>query len=124
MPVIRSGEAIIHELHGVRFTSYVSPTTGSRDLAAWRGEIPAGTIATAHVISHEEAFYVLSGRLRLTIDDETVELGPGDAAVVLAGSTLALGNPADRPAQIWVTTRVGLSATLADGTTIAPPWAN
>jgi quercetin dioxygenase-like cupin family protein len=124
MPFIRSNEAVVHEMHGARFTSYVSPTTGSRDLAAWRGEVPAGTVAPVHVISQEEAFYVLSGRLRLTIDGETAELGPGDAAVATAGSALAVSNPADKPAQMWVTTRVGLSAKLPDGSTITPPWAN
>ncbi|OEU86952.1 cupin [Streptomyces abyssalis] len=124
MPVIRSTEAVVHEMHGARFTSYVRPATGSEELAAWRGEIPPGTAAPVHVISHEEAFYVLSGRLRLTIDDETAELGAGDAAVAPAGSALAVANPADEPAQMWVTTRVGLRAELADGTILTPPWAS
>jgi quercetin dioxygenase-like cupin family protein len=124
MPFIRSSQAVVHEIHGARFTSYVSPATGSRELAAWRGEVPAGTAAPVHVISHEEAFYVLSGQLRLTIDGETAELGTGDAAVAPAGSALAVANPTDKPAQMWVTTRVGLSAKLADGSTITPPWAN
>lgn len=124
MPVIRSSEALVHELHGTRFVSYVSPATGSRDLAAWRGEIPAGTVAPPHVISHEEAFYLLSGRLLLTIDGESAELGPGDAALAPAGSALGVANPAGEPAHVWVTTRVGLSARLADGSTITPPWAS
>lgn len=124
MPFIRSDQAVVHELHGTRFTSYISPAAGSTELAAWRGEIPAGTPALAHVISHEEAFYVLSGRLRLSIDGETAELSPGDAAVAPADSELAVSNPFDEPVQIWVTTRIGLRARLADGSTITPPWAN
>ncbi|MGW1998284.1 cupin domain-containing protein [Embleya sp. NPDC001921] len=122
MPFIRSDEAVVHEIHGARFVSYVRPGTGSRDLAAWRGEIPAGTVGPAHVISHEETFYVLSGRLRFTIGGESAELGVGDAAVAPAGSELAVANTTDRPAHMWVTTRVGLSAELADGSTITPPW--
>ncbi|MEV6323816.1 cupin domain-containing protein [Nocardia sp. NPDC051787] len=124
MPFARSTEAVVHEIHGARFISYVSPATGSRDLAAWRAEVPAGTAPPAHVISHEEAFYVLSGRLRFTIDGEAAELGAGDAAVAPAGSALAVANTSDEPAHMWVTTRVGLSAELADGSTITPPWAN
>lgn len=124
MPFIRSGEAVAHEIHGTGFISYVRPATGSRDLAAWRGEIPAGTVAPEHVISQEEVFYVLSGRLRLTIDGESAELGTGDAAVAPAGSALAVVNPTAAPAHIWVTTRVGLTAEMADGSTLAPPWAN
>jgi quercetin dioxygenase-like cupin family protein len=122
MPFIRSDEAVVHEIHGARFVSYVRPGTGSRDLAAWRGEIPAGTVAPVHVISHEETFYVLSGRLRLTIGGESAELGAGDAAVAPAGSELSVANATDRPAHMWVTTRVGLSARLADGSTLTPPW--
>ncbi|MER5555146.1 cupin domain-containing protein [Streptomyces sp. NPDC002793] len=122
MPFIRSDEAVVHEIHGARFVSYTRPATGSRDLAAWRGEIPAGTESPAHVISHEETFYVLSGRLRLTIGGESAELGVGDAAVAPAGSELAVANTTDRPAHMWVTTRVGLRAKLADGSTITPPW--
>ncbi|MFJ2647144.1 cupin domain-containing protein [Streptomyces sp. NPDC087420] len=124
MSFIRSDEAVVHEIHGTRFVSYVRPGTGSRDLAAWRGEVPAGTVAPAHVISEEETFYVLSGRLRLTIDGETAELDPGDAAVAPAGSEVAVANTTDRPAHMWVTTRAGLTARLADGSTIAPPWAH
>jgi quercetin dioxygenase-like cupin family protein len=124
MPFIRSDEAVAHDIHGTRFLSYVHPATGSRDLAAWRGEIPAGTVAPQHVISQEEVFYVLSGRLRLTIDGRSADLAPGDAAVAPAGSSLTVANPTDAPARIWVTTRVGLTAELADGSTLAPPWAN
>lgn len=122
MPFIRSDEAVAHELHGGHFVSYVRPDTGSRDLAAWRGEFPAATVGPAHTISHEETFYVLSGRLRFTIGGETAELGVGDAAVAPAGSELAVANTTDQPAHIWVTTRVGLSAKLADGSILTPPW--
>ncbi|MFF2525774.1 cupin domain-containing protein [Streptomyces liangshanensis] len=124
MSFIRADEAVVHEIHGTRFISYVRPATGSRELASWRGEVPAGTVAPAHVISEEETFYVLSGRLRLTIDAETAELAPGDAAVAPAGSEVAVANTTDAPTHIWVTTRVGLTARLADGSTISPPWAH
>ncbi|WP_329454144.1 cupin domain-containing protein [Streptomyces sp. NBC_01497] len=122
MPFIRSDEAVVHEIHGGRFVSYVRPDTGSRDLAAWRGEVPAGMVGPAHTISHEETFYVLSGRLWITIAGESAELGVGDAAVAPAGSELAVANTTDQPAHMWVTTRVGLSAKLADGSTVTPPW--
>ncbi|MGW7573985.1 cupin domain-containing protein [Streptomyces sp. NPDC054765] len=124
MPFVRSNEAVVHEVHGARFVSYVHPATGSRDLAAWRCEVPVGSVPPAHVISHEETFYVLSGRLRFSIDGETAELGPGDAAVAPVGSALAVANRTDEPAQMWVTTRTGLTAELPDGSRMAPPWAN
>ena len=124
MPFIRSDEAVVHEIHGGRFVSYVRPDTGSRDLAAWRVEIPAAMVGPTHTISDEETFYILSGRLRLTIDGESAELRAGDAAVAPAGSELAVANTTDQPAHMWVTTRVGLTAKLANGNTITPPWAH
>ncbi|MFI0240726.1 cupin domain-containing protein [Streptomyces sp. NPDC016845] len=124
MPVIRAAEAVVHELHGTRFVSYARPATGSEELAAWRGEIPAGTKAPAHTVTREEILHLLTGSLRLTIDGTAHTLTAGDAAIVNAGATLAVENPADATATMWVTASVGLEAELADGTRITPPWAN
>lgn len=53
----------------------------------------------------------------------THTLTAGDTAIVNAGATLAVENPAPTPATMWVTTSLGLEAKLADGTRISPPWA-
>jgi quercetin dioxygenase-like cupin family protein len=124
MPVVRSSEAVTHEIHGARFVSYATPRTGSRELCAWRGEIPAGTRAPAHTVNREEIFHLLSGELLITLDGETGPLAAGDTLIVNSGSTVGIENPTDRTAVSWVTTSVGLEAQLADGTRIVPPWAN
>ncbi|MFE9254203.1 cupin domain-containing protein [Streptomyces sp. NPDC006879] len=123
MPFIHRDEATTHETHGARFVSYVHSGTGGQELAAWRVEVPAGTAAPAHTISQEEVFYLLSGRLRLTISGVSADLAVGDAAVAPPGSELRVTNSFDQPAHLWVTTRTGLRARLADGSTITPPWA-
>ncbi|WP_371672499.1 cupin domain-containing protein [Streptomyces sp. NBC_00289] len=124
MPVVRSSEAVTHEIHGVRFVSYATPLTGSRELCAWRGEIPAGTRAPAHTVNREEIFHLLVGELLVTLDGETTPLAAGDTVIINPGATVAIENPADRTAISWVTTSIGLEAELADGTRITPPWAN
>ena len=124
MPFIRSADAVTHEIHGVRFVSYATPRTGSKELAAWRGEIPPGTKAPAHTVSREEIFLVLVGELALTLDGRTERVGAGDTVIINAGSTLSVENPTDHTAITWVTTSVGLTAELADGTVLTPPWAN
>jgi quercetin dioxygenase-like cupin family protein len=124
MPFVATDEPVVHDLHGVRFVSYASPAFGSKELCAWRGEVPAGSRGQVHTISREEVFLVLSGSLRLTIDGESRLLGVGDVAIAPAGSTLDVANPTEEPAGMWVTTSVGLSATLPDGSRISPPWAN
>ncbi|MEU1159317.1 cupin domain-containing protein [Streptomyces sp. NPDC090075] len=124
MPVVRSAEATTHEIHGARFVSYASPLTGSKELCAWRGEIPAGTKAPAHTVTREEIFHLLVGELLITLDGRTDRVRAGDTVIVNPGATLAVENPTDHTALSWVTTSVGLEAELSDGTRIAPPWAN
>lgn len=122
MPFVTADEAVVHEMHGIRFVSYVLPAHGSKELCAWRGEIPGGAGGPAHTITREEVFLVLTGSLRLSIDGEEAVLRPGDAAVAPAGSSLSVSNPTEEPATMWVTTSVGLEAVLADGSRISPPW--
>jgi len=124
MPFVSATEAVVHEMHGVRFVSYAAPTLGSRELCAWRGEVAPGSDGPGHRISREEVFLLLSGRLELTIDGETRALTPGDAAVAPPGSSVSVANRTEEPATMWVTTTIGLQATLADGSQISPPWAN
>ncbi|MEU6806046.1 cupin domain-containing protein [Streptomyces neyagawaensis] len=124
MPVVRSSDAVAHEIHGARFVSYATPRTGSRELAAWRGEIPAGTKAPAHTVTKEEIFHLLDGELLITLDGRTERVGAGDTLIINAGATLTVENPTAETAVTWVTTSLGLEAELADGTRIVPPWAN
>ncbi|WP_328870312.1 cupin domain-containing protein [Streptomyces sp. NBC_00287] len=124
MPVIRSSDAVTHEIHGARFVSYATPRTGSKELCAWRGEVPPGTKAPAHTVNREEILHVLLGNLRVTLDGRTDDIGAGDTLIINPGATLAVENPTDQTAITWVTTSIGLTADLADGTRITPPWAN
>ncbi|MET8582143.1 cupin domain-containing protein [Streptomyces collinus] len=124
MPVVRSSEAVTHEIHGARFVSCANPLTGSRELCAWRGEIPPGTKAPTHTVSREEIFHLLVGELLIGLDGHTERISAGDTVIVNAGTALTVENPADHTAISWVTTSVGLEALLADGTRITPPWAN
>jgi quercetin dioxygenase-like cupin family protein len=123
VPVVHAADAVIHDMHGSRFTSYAAPSLGSQELAAWRIEVPPGSPGLPHTITREEVFYVLSGTLLVSIGDApAAQSKPGDAIVVPPGATLNIENPGDEPALAWVTTTAGLEATLPDGSTISPPW--
>lgn len=124
MPVVRSSETTIHEIHGARFVSYATPLTGSKELCAWRGEIPAGTKAPLHTVNREEIFHLLQGELVITLDGRTERITAGDTLIINPGATLGVENPTEETALSWVTTSIGLEAVLADGTRITPPWAN
>ncbi|MFH8801775.1 cupin domain-containing protein [Streptomyces sp. NPDC017936] len=124
MPVVRTSEAVTHETHGARFVSYASPSSGSEELCAWRGEIPPGTKAPTHTVSREEIFHLLVGELLLTLDGRAERITAGDTVIVNPGTALGVENPTGHTAISWVTTSIGLEAVLADGTRITPPWAN
>jgi len=124
MPIVRSSEAVTHEIHGARFVSYATPRSGSKELCAWRGEIPAETRAPAHTVNREEIFHLLEGELLITLDGRTERITPGDTVIINPGATLRVENPTDRTAVSWVTTSIGLEAELTDGSRITPPWAN
>jgi quercetin dioxygenase-like cupin family protein len=122
MPVIRSAEAVVHEMHGTRFTSYAAPARGSQELCAWRIDVPPGSTGVAHTITREEIVFVLCGAMDLTLDEAASTVPAGDVAVLPAGATVRVDNAGDEPVTAWVTTSIGLEAELADGSRIVPPW--
>jgi len=124
MPVIHAGEAVVHHMHGASFTSYAAPARGSRELCAWRVEIPGHTEGVAHQVSREEVLYVLSGTMRAVLDDQPAEAAVGDVVLVPAGSKFRIDNLAAEPVTAWVTAGLGLAAVLPDGSWLTPPWAS
>ena len=122
MPVIHADQAAVHQMHGTSFTAYASPARGSRELCAWRIEIPGQTKGVPHHVSREEVLYVLSGTIRATIGDQTEQASAGDVILVPAGSRFGVDNLTDEPVSAWVTTSVGFAGVLPDGSWISPPW--
>ena len=74
------------------------------------------------MIDREEVFVCTSGTLLLNLDGESIALRPGDAATAPAGSHVAAGAE-DQAAGATVCCRLGLIATMADGSQLRPPWA-
>jgi mannose-6-phosphate isomerase-like protein (cupin superfamily) len=122
MPVIRATQSVVHQMHGTSFTSYASPARGSRELCAWRVEIPGHTEGVPHHVSREEVLYVLSGTLRVTVDGDAADAAAGDVVLVPAGAQFGASNQTDVPATAWVTTTVGFAGVLPDGSWFTPPW--
>lgn len=122
MPVIHPDQAAVHTMHGTSFTAYASPQRGSRELCAWRIEIPGQTTGIRHHVSREEVLYVLSGTIQASVDGQAEHVTAGDVILVPAGAQFGVDNPTDEPATAWVTTSVGFRGILPDGSWITPPW--
>jgi quercetin dioxygenase-like cupin family protein len=130
MPIVHAADAVVHDLHGTRFTSYAAPSRGSQELCAWRLDVPPGTPGQPHTVTREEVLFVLAGTLHVSLSGhpETIDAAPaepsrpGDAVVIPPGSTLRVANQGTEPASAWVTTNADLEAVLPDGTKLTPPW--
>ncbi len=120
--VIRAAEAPRFELPGVEFTAAAAPSRGSDRVCTWRLTVaPGHDTDEPHTLDATEIFMVAEGSVRITPDGEPVH--PGDTVVVPAGDPIQLVNLGDGPARIYVAVAAGFTGTLADGTTIQPPWA-
>ncbi len=67
--------------------------SGSVQMINW-AHLPAGRIFRGHY--HEdmqEIFIIVKGRPRITIDNETAELGPGDGVVIPEGAVHVMEAP-------------------------------
>jgi mannose-6-phosphate isomerase-like protein (cupin superfamily) len=123
MHVITAGEAPRFHLPGVEFAGLAAPSRGSADVCTWRLTVEPGLRSPqAHRLDRDEIFMVVSGEIQLDPDGHT--LRAGDAAVVPAGTPIALGNPGAEPAVVHVVVPAGVTAVMADGTEVGtPPWA-
>lgn len=124
MPILDAASVEAYEVHGSRFTSYARPATGSAQLCAWRLDVPAGSVGMPHRPSREEVLAVLSGTARVMLDGVEATAVAGDVILVPAGAEFQLDTVGDEPFRAWVTTTVGLSAQLPDGSRMTPPWAS
>lgn len=122
MAVLEIDDYLPYAMHGAEFRSYIAPSRGSAQLCAWRILVEPGTTGVEHEISDEEVFLVLKGSPVVTLNGTGELMSSGAVALASAGSTVKLDNPSAEPAELWVTTVVGLTATTPDGAVIVPPW--
>ncbi len=117
-------QARAFHMHGVAFTSFASSVSGARSLAAWRADFEPNTPGQAHTMTEEEVLYIISGALDVELGGESFTAVTGDAVLVPSGAVLRVTNSTAEPASAWVTTLVGMTATMSGGgAQIAPPWA-
>ena len=63
--------------------------------------VPAGWSEPAQVPEFDEVTMMVSGRKRVEVDDEVVELHAGESLFVPRGSRVRYANPYDEPAEYW-----------------------
>lgn len=123
MPHLTTTSAREFSMHGVTFSSYAASATGARTLAAWRADFAPHTPGQPHTMTEEEVLHVLDGRLEVELDDERFTAVAGDTVLVPEATMFRITNDTSDPASAWVTSLIGMRATMRDGEAVEPPWA-
>jgi quercetin dioxygenase-like cupin family protein len=87
--------------HGYRRSSHIDRRAGATHTGLGTCQLDPGGSLAPHVHSYEESLYVVAGSMVLTIDGESVIVGPDDCAFVPLGSTCATHNPGPEPCR-WI----------------------
>jgi quercetin dioxygenase-like cupin family protein len=97
-------------------------TTPDLDVSVWRTELPAGSAGPRHAIDNDQLVVVLSGALRVEVDDASYDVAEGEAVKLPAGSVRAIAAAGAGPATTLSVGRPGARATVGDGDPVPVPW--
>lgn len=104
-------------------TRLATPSLGSSELSTWRARMEPGASGPAHTMNREQVWLPLSGTLLATVDEHTVEVGPGQALLLPAGERRQVRATAHAPVEVLVCMAAGGRAELDNGETRQVPWA-
>lgn len=74
-------------------------TTGSIHMGVGLATLAPGGMLNSHFHAYEEAFFILSGQVVLTLDERAYQLGPNDYGIIPVGVPHAWYGVGDVPAQ-------------------------
>jgi mannose-6-phosphate isomerase-like protein (cupin superfamily) len=103
MIVVNRGQAaVIRTPHGSEIRPLVDRTTSEIELCSLAEEVlPAGAaVGRHHHLETEEVYYLLEGRGRMTVGEETREVVAGDAVFIPRGQTHTLENTGTEPLRL------------------------
>jgi mannose-6-phosphate isomerase-like protein (cupin superfamily) len=123
VPHITKEAAPSFTIPGLTVTGLAAPSRGATETSVWTIEIAPGTPGTPHAVDREEVFVALAGRAAVAVSGRELELEPGEALIVPAGETFAIGNPHGEPFRAVAAAPVGCRAVLPGGEPFVPPWA-
>ena len=118
-PFTHGADAPLAEMHELEGHSLSVPLVVRELLCGEKAVLvemiaPAGFLAASHAHEHESLVYVVSGRIRATVGEETRDLGPGDAVLHAVGAAHHIEALVDSrwieikapPSATWPTPRV------------------
>jgi len=85
-------------------------------------QIPGG-VSPLHSHDREEVTLLAAGRVAMTVGDERVEIGPGDAVVVPPRTLHRMVNAGETAAEWLIVAPAGVRFFAEDGAEAEPDWA-
>ena len=122
MPILRFEDAPEFDTSGIHIRGLSSPSRGATEITCALVDMAPGQTIAPHTHDHEEVVHVLSGRLRFVLDGQETVLGPGDTAVVNAGSTHSPAGEGPDGAHILSVMPAGTVRIESDGRRSTPAW--
>ena len=125
MTIITSADAPVFDAAGGTFKAYAAPSRGADQVSLWSLELAPGSTSPLHHMDCEEIFFGLAGRAVATIAGRPHTVAAGDCLILPAGTAFTLHvADTDEPFRAIACMPTGGQATMvAEGITIAPPWA-
>lgn len=98
----RERAGIINTPHGSEIRPLIDRTTSKIELCSLAEEVlPVGAaVGRHHHLETEEIYYILQGKGRMTVGDETREVAAGDAVFIPLKQTHTLENTGDEPIRL------------------------
>jgi mannose-6-phosphate isomerase-like protein (cupin superfamily) len=121
MPISRAPSTHTHELGPVQFTSLATPSTGTVQTTLWRIDVPVGAPPTAHALTNEELFFVVSGTANVRIGDADEIAHSGDTIVIPKETVFELTNGGTTPLHLLSCMPAGTEVIMGE-IRFVPPW--
>ena len=121
--LVRAAQARRTQTPNALMTTLASPSQGpTAGLAMWLVEMRAGQQGPAHVFDTEQIWHLIAGEAEVTVNSQTLVLGPGDTVVLPAGAERQVSARAD--AQLIVCGRGDAVVRVPGeaGPRGTPPW--
>ena len=84
--LVRAAQARRTQTPNALMTTLASPSQGpTAGLSMWLVEMRAGQQGPAHVFDTEQIWHLIAGEAEVTVNSQTLVLGPGDTVVLPAG---------------------------------------
>jgi mannose-6-phosphate isomerase-like protein (cupin superfamily) len=119
--VIHPPSTHTHELGPVQFTSLATPSTGTVQTTLWKIDVPVGAPPTAHALSNEELFFVVSGSAVVRIGDVDELAHAGDTVVIPSETVFELTNGGSTLLTLLSCMPAGTEVIMGD-IRFVPPW--